>query len=164
MGLIFFFNTLRPRQNGRHFADDLFQCISVNKNIWISIKISLKFIPKRAIYNIPALVQIMAWRRLGDKRLSEPMIARLPTHICVTRPQWVNHLEHIWTQTQKKLWQCRFNFTINSVPADGPARLCARPATDTVMTRSLQWRHNEHDGVSDHRRYDCLLNCLFKHR
>ena len=38
----------------------------------------------------PALVQIMAWRRPGDKPLSGPMMVRLPTHICVTRPQWVN--------------------------------------------------------------------------
>ena len=40
--------------------------------------------------NIPALVQIMAWRRPGDKPLSEPMMVSLLTHICVTRPQWVN--------------------------------------------------------------------------
>ena len=39
--------------------------------------------------NIPALVQIMAWRRPGDKTLSEPMMVSLPTHLCVTRPQWV---------------------------------------------------------------------------
>ena len=83
------FNTLRPRQNGRHFADDIFKCIFLNENIWIPIKISLKFVPKGSINNIPALVQIMAWRRLGDKPLSEPMMVRLPTHICVTRPQWV---------------------------------------------------------------------------
>ena len=38
----------------------------------------------------PTLVQVMAWRRPGDKLLSEPMMVRLPTHICVTRPQWVN--------------------------------------------------------------------------
>ena len=31
----------------------------------------------------------MAWRRLGDKPLFEPMMVILPTHICVTRPQWV---------------------------------------------------------------------------
>ena len=42
------------------------------------------------INNIPALVQIMAWRRPGDKSISEPMMVSLPTHICVTRPQWVN--------------------------------------------------------------------------
>ena len=32
------------------------------KMIWISIKISLKFVPKGTINNILALVQIMAWR------------------------------------------------------------------------------------------------------
>ena len=26
----------------------------------------------------------------------------------------------------------------------------------------LQWRHNEHDGVSTHQPHDCLLNHLFK--
>ena len=29
------FNTLRPRQNGRHFLDDTFKCIFLNENIWI---------------------------------------------------------------------------------------------------------------------------------
>ena len=42
--------------------------------------------------NIPALVQIMAWRRPGDKPLSEPMMVNLLTHICVTRPQWVKEI------------------------------------------------------------------------
>ena len=55
------------------FPDDIFKCIFLNENVWISIKISLKFVPKGPINNIPALVQIMAWRR----------------HICVTRP-------HLW--------------------------------------------------------------------
>ena len=69
-------NTLRPRQNGRHFADDNFKHIFFNENVRISIKNSLKFVPKCPINNIPALVQIMAWRRPGDKSLSEPMIVR----------------------------------------------------------------------------------------
>ena len=81
--------TLRPRQNGRHFADDVFKCIFLNENVWTSLKISLKFLPKGPINNIPSLVQIMAWRRPGDKPLSEPMVVRLLTHICVTRLQWV---------------------------------------------------------------------------
>ena len=84
------FNTLKPRQNGRHFADDTFKCIFLNENVWISITIWLGFVPKGPINNIPALVQIMAWRRPGDKPLSEPIMVILPTHICVTRPQWVN--------------------------------------------------------------------------
>ena len=91
------FNTLRPRQNGRHFADDIFKYIFFNENVWIPIQISLKFVPKGPINNIPALVQTMAWRRPGDKPLSEPMMARLPTYICVTRPQWVKTPTHpLW--------------------------------------------------------------------
>ena len=59
-------NTLRMRQNGGHFSDDIFKCIFLNENIYISIKISLKFDPKGSINNTPALVQVMAWRRPGD--------------------------------------------------------------------------------------------------
>ena len=84
---MYLYNTLRPRQNGRHFADDTFSRIFVNENVTISIKFSLQFVPKGPINNIPALVQIMAWRRPGDKPLSGPMMVRLPTHICVTQPQ-----------------------------------------------------------------------------
>ena len=87
-----FVNTFRPRQNGRHFADDTFKRTFFNENVRISITLSLKFVPKSLIDNIPALVPIMAWRRPGDKPLSEPMMVNLPTHICVTRPQWVNNI------------------------------------------------------------------------
>ena len=48
------FNILRPRQNGRHFAADIFTCIFLNENVWISIKISLKFLPKGPINIIRA--------------------------------------------------------------------------------------------------------------
>ena len=83
------FNTLRPRQNGRHFPDDILKWIFLNENVWISIEISLKFVPKCQINNILALVQIMAWRRPGEKPLSESIMVSLLTHICVTPPQWV---------------------------------------------------------------------------
>ena len=86
-------NTLRPRQNGRHFADDTFKPIFLNENVLISLKISLIFVPKVRINSSPALVQIMAWRRPSDKPLSEPMSGRSLTRICVTRPQWVNWLK-----------------------------------------------------------------------
>ena len=77
-------NTLRPRQNGRHFPDDIFKWIFLNENVWISLKISSKFVPKVWINNIPALVQIMAWRRPGHKPLSEPMMVQLLAHIYVS--------------------------------------------------------------------------------
>ena len=110
-------NTLRPRQNGRRFADDMFKRIFLNENIRISIKISLKFVPKGPINNNPALVQIMAWRRSGDKPLSEPMMVSLLTHIWVTRPQWVNVRPFLvdhgrwlsqWCCTHKELYQRSF--------------------------------------------------------
>ena len=88
------FNTLRPRQNGRHFADDIFKRIFFNENVWISIKISLKFDPKGPINKILALFQIMAWRRPGDKQLSEAMLVSLLTHKCVIRLQWVKRKIH----------------------------------------------------------------------
>ena len=83
-------NPLRQRQNGRHFPNNIFKFIFLYENVWISFQISLKFVPTILINNIPALVQIMAWRQPGDKPLSEPMMVKLLTHICVTRPQWVN--------------------------------------------------------------------------
>ena len=103
-----YINTLRPRQNCRHFSADIFKSIFLNENEWISIKILLKFVSRSPINNIPALFQIMAWRRPGDKPLSEPMMVRLPTHICVTRPQWVNlsspsaAYTHQWTGSASK--------------------------------------------------------------
>ena len=85
-------NTLRPRQNDRRFADDTFKRIFFNENARISIKISLKFVPKGPINNNTALVQIMDWRRSGDKPLSEPMMVSFLMHICITQPQWVKQI------------------------------------------------------------------------
>ena len=48
-----------------HFPDNILKCIFLNENVWLSIKISQNFVPKGPIKNIPALVQIMAWRRPG---------------------------------------------------------------------------------------------------
>ena len=74
-------NTLKPRQDGRHFPDNISKCIFLHENVWISIKISLKFVPKSPINNIPALGQIMACHPLGGKPLSETMMVSLLTHI-----------------------------------------------------------------------------------
>ena len=133
----YYLNTLRPIQNGRRFPDDIFKCTFFNENVWISIKISLNFVPKGPINNIPSLVQIMAWRRPGDKPLFEPMMVSLLTHICVTRPQWVKEsfsdvfvwprvtrqsspllrriwLRRIWPATQpawlQSMFSCGFTF------------------------------------------------------
>ena len=101
--------TLRLRQYGRHFANDTFKRIFFNENVIISIEFSLTFIPMGPIKNIPALVQIMAWRRPGDKPLSESMMVSLPTHICVPRPQWVKVrlLQLFW-----RSGTCRWNLWV----------------------------------------------------
>ena len=67
-------NTLRPRQNGCHFPD-IFKCIFFKENVWILIKMWLKFVPKSPVNNIPSLLQIMAWCQTGNKPLSEAMMA-----------------------------------------------------------------------------------------
>ena len=69
-------NSCPPEQNGRHFADDVFRCIFMNEKFSILNKISLKIVAKGPIDNNPALVQIMAWRRTGDKPLSETMLTQ----------------------------------------------------------------------------------------
>ena len=85
-------NTWRMRQDGRHFTYDIFNCIFLNEKVWILIKISLKFVPNGPISNIPPLGQMMACRRPGDKPSSEPIMVRLPTHICVILHQWKTFL------------------------------------------------------------------------
>ena len=57
-------------------ADDIFKHNFFNENIRIYIHISLKFVPASLIDNTSALVQVMAWRRVGDKPLPEPMITQ----------------------------------------------------------------------------------------
>ena len=83
------FKTLRLRQDGRHFPDEIFKCIFLNENVWILFTISLKCVRKVRINNIPSLVQIMAWRQPSDKPLSEPMCewlnkSPLPTNVSDT--------------------------------------------------------------------------------
>ena len=67
-------NTLRPRQNGRHFPDDIFKHICLNESVRISTNISLNFVPRGPI----------------DYKLNQWGHSFL-TPICVTRPQWVNY-------------------------------------------------------------------------
>ena len=59
-----------------NLADDIFNRIFVNEDVWISIKISSNFVPKGPIDNTPALVQVMAWHRIGNKPLPEPILTQ----------------------------------------------------------------------------------------
>ena len=109
------FNTLRPKQKWRpiyyHFQTHFFEW----KKIYL-IQISLKFVPKVPINNMPALVQIMAWCQPGDNPPSEPIMVSSLMHIYVTRPQWVNpesyyqsdvFLRFVWTCQESLIPLCK---------------------------------------------------------
>ena len=74
---------------GRDKMAAIVQTINSNTFSWMKIY-GFRLVPKVPINNIAALVQIMAWGQLGDKPLSEPVMVKVLTHICVTRPEWVN--------------------------------------------------------------------------
>ena len=115
-------NSSPPGQNGRHFADNVFRCIFVNEKFFIMIKFSLKFVPKGQIDNNTALVEIMAWRRIGNKPLSEPYQCWPDslTHISSSRGRWVKQRLYVYilgwtaflrlsTHTHMHIWLYRLN-------------------------------------------------------
>ena len=69
-----FFNSSPVGPNGRHFLT--FHMHFREWKFCILLRISLKFVPKGSIDNNPVLVQIMAWRRIGDKPLCELMLTQ----------------------------------------------------------------------------------------
>ena len=86
----FYLTHLRWDKMAANLADKIFECIFLNKDERILIQLSLKFVSTNPIHNKPALVQVLAWHRPGDKPLSERMLVSLLMHICVTQHQWVN--------------------------------------------------------------------------
>ena len=109
----FEYNTLGPRQNGRHRSDDMLKCVFLDENVKVSIKISLKFVRKVRFNNIPALVQTMARHRPGDKPLSEPMMVSLLRNISVTRPQWIQRPRQF---TIVRVFSLAISGTTNAAP------------------------------------------------
>ena len=59
------------------FADNILRCIFFNEKSLNYDNISLKFVLKGSVDNMQALAPVMAWRRRGDKPLSELMIAQI---------------------------------------------------------------------------------------
>ena len=66
---------LPPWQNGHHSGR---RHVQIHFREWNPIQMSPKFVPRSPIDNKPALVQVMAWRRTGDKPLHESMLAQFP--------------------------------------------------------------------------------------
>ena len=76
------FRPLRPKQNVRHFPDDILKWIFMNENVWIFI---YNFI---GVCSQVPNQQYSSLFRPGDRQFSKQMMARSPTNICVTQPQW----------------------------------------------------------------------------
>ena len=55
-------------------ADDIFISIFLSEDDKIPIQIFLKLVPRSPINISPALVQVMTWRRTGDKPILEPVM------------------------------------------------------------------------------------------
>ena len=55
--------------------------IFLNEKFDISIRISLKFVPKGPIDNKSVLVQVIAWCRRGEKPLPEPMLTQFTDYM-----------------------------------------------------------------------------------
>ena len=89
------------------------------------LKFHWSFVPKGLIDNIPGLVQIMAWRRTGDKPLSEPVITWLLTHICIIRPQRVNRTSFVANLRWFSFGQFWFQMHVTAI----------------VMPLTSLWRH-----------------------
>ena len=67
-------------------AYDISKGILLKEKLRILIEISLKFVSKGPIDNNPALVQIMAWRRIGEDDYLNQC-----SHICGTRADDHHH-------------------------------------------------------------------------
>ena len=56
------FDTLKPEQNGQHFADNILRCYHLKENIWILIGISLNFLLRGSIDIKSALIYVLVWQ------------------------------------------------------------------------------------------------------
>ena len=107
MQVIKYFNS-PPDKTAAILRDDVSKCIFVNKNYSIPIQIPLKFVLSCQIDNKPALFQVMAWRRMGDKPLPEPMVTNIidiyADDLCVrdtnndTNRQCTNPISDSWSE------------------------------------------------------------------
>ena len=87
---------------------------------------------------------------------------RGPNSIC--RSPLTNMVSNIRpSQILRKAW-CQSNSrTLCEITSGFDFWQCTK-VTSYKNTRTLQWRHDGHDGVSNHQPHDCLLSRLFRSR
>ena len=103
---------------GRAKMADIFQTTFLKALYWMKMyKFRLRF-HGSLFLGVPALVQIITWRRAGDKPLCEPMMICLLTHICVicvTRPQWVKDCDVLQLLYKHNYVTGIYNITVTSL-------------------------------------------------
>ena len=77
-------------------------------NAWSLIRISLTYIPKGPIVKKSALVQVMAWRRTGDKPLSEAVLTK--THDAIGHSELTLDTRLNYSGRPWSYWSCTFTY------------------------------------------------------
>ena len=103
-------NTLRLRWYGCHFPDNIIKCIFLNENIHLLLSFLLKFVYKRQLNNILALVQVMVW--WGPDK-SHYLKQWCLVYWGIYAPLGLNELNS-WTKWQCDWWQ-QMTTTINTL-------------------------------------------------
>ena len=104
------------------------------------------------VYNFPSLM--LCWTQSYSSGLSHDDIV---AWFHITGPLWGESTSQRWIHS-KRMIQSFDDFFVVSLK-----KLLLRKQW-FQMSWALQWRHNEHDGASNHQPHDCLLNFLFRHR
>ena len=121
-------NESSSEQNGHHFSDNILKFIFMNEKFCISIWVSLNFVPKGPNDNKSALVQVMAWCRIGYMPLREPLLTHFTTHICSTGGKQVNE-SPMRPQSRNQWWPI-----VNCTPTTTiPTEICIKMKTFPFM-------------------------------
>ena len=95
-------NIFKTKQDGHHFADDIFKYMFMTENVCtlIEIEISLKIAPLVSLEYDTASVSIVASRRIGNKPLSEPRMAQFTIYTSLgnMNAHIICHVIHAYTQ------------------------------------------------------------------
>ena len=128
-------NTLRPRQNGRHFPYDIFKCIFFYENPWISIKISLKFFPRVQLTISQHWFRKWFGAYQSKSHCLNQCLVSLLAHLCVIRPQWVKLIYAIRSSIITRFgeeFECHGQFPKHRILAEN-CRYLGNPAMCNVM-------------------------------
>ena len=138
--------TLRPRQNGHRFADNIFKCILLNENVWISINIL-------AILNLYIFIQENAFENVVWKW--RPFCLGLNELICrgtwneiSTEARWDYFTNRAWRNCQwvedmdtklhlHKTTRCNYKDMLKSTCGVAPLTHWGRDKMATISQTTL---------------------------